>query len=93
LRARAPESPALARYAEAARLLTGNPLAEAEDGARHIAALCDRFGIPPLSSYGVTRADIPVLAAKAAAASSMKGNPIALTPGELEETATRAAGL
>lgn len=93
LRARAAESPALARYAEVARLLTGNPHAEAEDGARHIATLCDRFGIPPLSRYGVTWADIPALAAKAAAASSMKGNPIPLTPGELEEIATRAAGL
>jgi alcohol dehydrogenase class IV len=83
LRARAPESQALRRYQDVARLLTGRPQATAEDGVRWIAELCRRLEIPPLRAYGVSEADIPDLAEKAAQASSMKGNPIGLTPEEL----------
>jgi len=90
LRQRAPESPALARYDEVARLLTGKPHATAADGIAWIAALCRRFEIPPLSTYGVTIADIPDLVAGAADASSMKGNPIKLTREEMEEIVRRA---
>ena len=42
-----------------------------------------------MSDYGVTRADFPILAQKAAAASSMKANPIVLTPEELGEVLAR----
>jgi alcohol dehydrogenase class IV len=87
---RAPESRALARYDEIARLLTGQPHATAADGVAWIAALCRRFEIPPLRTYGVTAADIPLIAARAADASSMKGNPIKLTREELEEIVRRA---
>jgi len=90
LRRRAPESRALARYDEIARLLTAQPHATAADGIQWIAALCHRFEIPPLRTYGVTAADIPLLASRAAEASSMKGNPIKLTQEELEEIVRRA---
>jgi alcohol dehydrogenase class IV len=90
LRRRAPGSRALGRYDEVARLLTGRPHATAADGVEWVAALCRRFEIPPLSAYGVTATDIPVLASRAAEASSMKGNPIALTREELEEIVGRA---
>ncbi|HEY1219467.1 MAG: iron-containing alcohol dehydrogenase [Bryobacteraceae bacterium] len=90
LRRRAPESRALRRYHEVARLLTGKPHATAADGVEWIAALCRRFEIPPLSAYGVTAADIPLLASRAAEASSMKGNPIALTQDERAEIIGRA---
>jgi alcohol dehydrogenase class IV len=90
LRRRAPESRALARYEEVARLLTGKPHATAADGIEWIAALCRRFEIPPLRAYGVKAADIPVLVSRAADASSMQGNPIALTREELEEIIRRA---
>jgi alcohol dehydrogenase class IV len=86
LRARAPASPALGRYNEVARLLTGRSQATAEDGVRWIAEICRKLEIPPLRAYGVTEADIPDLVAKAAQASSMKGNPIVLTPEELRQT-------
>ena len=86
LRARAPASPALGRYAEVARLLTGRSQATAEDGVRWIAEICRKLEIPPLRAYGVTEADIPTLVEKAAQASSMKGNPIVLTPEELRQT-------
>jgi alcohol dehydrogenase class IV len=90
LRRRAPESRTLGRYDEVARLLTGKPHATAADGIEWIAALCQRFEIPALSAYGVTVADIPVLASRAAEASSMKGNPIKLTREELEKIIGRA---
>ena len=83
LRARAPESPALGRYHEIARLLTGRPQASIEDGLGWVAELCGRLEIPPLLSYGVKRSDLDVLVGKAAQASSMKANPISLTPEEL----------
>ena len=83
LRARAPGSEPLRRYEEVARLLTGQSHAAAEDGVRWVAALCRKLEIPPLRAYGVTGSDIPDLVAKAAHASSMKGNPIALTSEEL----------
>lgn len=90
LQRRAPESRALGRYDEVARLLTGKPHATAADGIEWIAALCRRFEIPPLSTYGVTADHIPILASRAAEASSMKGNPIKLTHEEIEEIIGRA---
>ena len=94
LRRRAPAdtsaNPALRRYDEIARLLTRQPHAIADDAVLWIANLCDRLEIPPLRTYGVTEADIPDLAEKAASTSSMKGNPIQLTNQELCEIALRA---
>jgi alcohol dehydrogenase class IV len=83
LRARAPGSPALARYAEAARLLTGDPSARAEDGAAWLAALVAALGVPGLARYGVAAGDVPAVVAAARRASSMQGNPVALTDAEL----------
>jgi len=90
LRRRAPESRALGRYDEVARLLTGKSHATADDGIEWIAALCRRFEIPALRAYGVTANDTPLLASRAAEASSMKGNPIKLTREELDEIIARA---
>jgi alcohol dehydrogenase class IV len=90
LRARAPASQALGRYDEVARLLTGRSQATAEDGVHWTADICRRLEIPPLRAYGVSEADIPDLVEKAAQASSMKGNPIVLTPKELREIVERA---
>jgi alcohol dehydrogenase class IV len=83
LRRRAPESEALRRYEEIARLATGRPQAAIEDGLRWVAALCRRLEIPPLRAYGVGAAQVPPLVEKAAQASSMKANPIVLTAEEL----------
>jgi alcohol dehydrogenase class IV len=90
LRRRAPASSALRRYDEIARLLTRQPHAIADDAVHWIVSLCDRLEIPPLRTYGITEADIPGLAEKAAHTSSMKGNPIQLTAAELSEIALRA---
>jgi alcohol dehydrogenase class IV len=83
LRSRAPGSPALARYREVARILTGKPDASEEEGVTWLAALCRELGIPALSAWGGAVKDFDEVARKAAASSSMKGNPVALGQEEL----------
>jgi alcohol dehydrogenase class IV len=90
LRARAPDSAALGRFAELAALLTGRADATVEDGLLFLAELTGELDVPGLARYGVTRADVPALVAKARVASSMKGNPIALSDDELAEIAAAA---
>jgi alcohol dehydrogenase class IV len=83
LAARSPDSQALQRYDEIARLLTGSANANGRDGAHWLKALVDELSIPGLAAYRMTREDIPMLASKAAKASSMQGNPIKLTTDEM----------
>jgi alcohol dehydrogenase class IV len=90
LRSRLPESPALERLAEVARLLTGRPDASPEDGAAWVAELCQTLSIPGLGQHGLCAAGIPAVIPKARAASSMKGNPIDLTDAELAGILQRA---
>jgi alcohol dehydrogenase class IV len=85
LRARAAGSPALARYDEAARILTGSPTARAEDAVAWLRELVDELHVPRLGAYGVTGADVPRVVEPARRASSMQGNPITLTDDELGE--------
>ena len=90
LQERAPDHPALRRYDEVARILTGKPSATSGDGVVWIQELCQALAIPALSVYGMTAADIPNVAEKAAQASSMKGNPIVLTMDEMQEILRQA---
>jgi alcohol dehydrogenase class IV len=90
LAARAPDNSALARYETVARILTGNSAASVADGVAWIKETCRVLRIPPLSTYRVTPTDIPVIVKKAAAANSMRTNPIALTPDEMTEILRRA---
>jgi alcohol dehydrogenase class IV len=83
LEARAPDHPARGRYEIIARTLTGRHDATAEDGVAWLRALVEELRIPPLRSYGVGDADIDTLVEQASRASSMKANPIVLTPAEL----------
>jgi alcohol dehydrogenase class IV len=83
LRIRQPGSPALARYQTVARLLTGKSDARADDAVDWVRALVSDLRIPGLALYGIKIEDAAVLVAKAAQASSMKANPIVLTPAEL----------
>jgi alcohol dehydrogenase class IV len=80
----------LSRYEQVARILTDRECAAPEDGANWVECLCRDLEVQPLRAYGVREADVPALAALAAAASSMKANPIALTRGQLEELLARA---
>lgn len=90
LRARAPSDAPVSRFVDIARALTGNPLATIEDGIGFVQDLARELAVPGLASYGMTVADIPSVVAKAAAASSMKGNPIPLNAQELTEILERA---
>ncbi len=90
LAARAPESVALARYAEAAVLCTGNPRATARNLVEWLRALVAELNIPGLATYSFGEADFDTLIPQARASSSMKGNPIELTEEELRQ-ALRAA--
>jgi len=90
LRARAPQSEALVRYQRVAQLLTGEESAQPEDGAAWVERLTAELGIPTLAAYGIRRTDLAPLAEMAARASSMKANPILLSPEELREILLRA---
>jgi len=83
LKERAKDSPALLRYREIARLLTGKASATAEDGLKWIRSTGRELSIPKLSIFGLNEKDFPNIARQALKASSMKGNPIALTAEEL----------
>ena len=83
LRTRQPDSPFIERYGEAARLLTGDKNANADDGTIWIKELCQSLDILPLKEYGLNPEDFPALVELSQKASSMKGNPITLTDTEL----------
>ena len=85
LQSRAVGSPALARHDEIARLLTGKVTARAVDGLAWVQELCETLKVPPLAEFGLKEQDFPTVVAKAKKSSSMKGNPIILTDGELME--------
>ncbi|HVO21285.1 MAG TPA: iron-containing alcohol dehydrogenase [Anaeromyxobacter sp.] len=91
LRARSPGHPAVGRFADVARWLTGRPDASAEDGIAWVEGLCRDLGIRGLSALGLTPAGAPDLVVQAKQASSMKANPIALTDAELSEIVERAS--
>jgi len=84
---RLPASPALARYREIAAIVTGRADASAADAVAWTQSLVRALAVPGLSRWGATEADVPALVAKARAASSMKGNPVALEEDELVEIA------
>jgi len=90
LRERASDSPTLARYDQIAQRVTGDPAAHANDGVAWLSALCTELTIAPLSQFGLARADFPAVIAQAQKASSMKGNPLALTDGELRQILDQA---
>jgi alcohol dehydrogenase class IV len=83
LRTRQPEHPAIDRYTQIARILTGKKTAAAQDGVDWVADLVSELNIPALGMLGMDLAQIPEAVEKTLKASSFKGNPIALTADEL----------
>ncbi len=79
-----------ARFDEIGRLLIGNPAAVGEDGVAWLLDLCQAMEVPSLGSYGLTQADFPALIEKSFVSSSMKGNPVQLTEGEMTTILDRA---
>jgi alcohol dehydrogenase len=92
LRARQPDSPALAKYAQAGRLLTRQRHHLADEAA-HAALLgllenwTHTLQLPRLAAYGVTAAGLPRITAHSRG-SSMKTNPIALSDAEITQILT-----
>jgi alcohol dehydrogenase class IV len=84
---RDPNNPALAKYAEAGRLLRGEPgLDEAEARGYLVDTLkawTQAMKLPALGALGVGEADFPRIVVRSRG-SSMKTNPIVLTDGEVE---------
>jgi alcohol dehydrogenase class IV len=78
LTARAPHSPSLPRYRELDRVL-----AQGSDAAEWTTETSIMLRIPGLADMGVRPEDVGVLVERAKVASSMRGNPIALTDEEL----------
>jgi len=75
--------PALDRYTEIAGILTGNPAAAVEDGFAWIRDTVGLLEIPRLAAFGLSLQDVDDVVAKAAASSSMQGNPVALSDDDL----------
>jgi alcohol dehydrogenase class IV len=91
LRAGAPDHPALARYAEAAALLTGQPGAAIEDGVAWVRQTVAALAIPGLGAFGLLPDQAGDIAAQAQRSSSMRGNPAALSQDDLRAILARAA--
>lgn len=85
LRHRDPESVALDRYQEAARLLIGKDGTGIEDLVLWVEEYCQSLDIPRLGTLGISREGASEIIGQAAVASSMKANPIRLTVEELAE--------
>lgn len=90
LRSRQSQLPALRRYNEIGRLVTGNDQATADDGVAWIRDLIATVKIPPLRNHGIRRADFAAIVEGAAKASSMKANPLPLSEAELHAILERA---
>jgi alcohol dehydrogenase class IV len=84
------DRPALDRYAEIARLLTGRPGASIDDGLAWIRETLGLLGVPGLAAFGLGPGQAGDIAAKAAASSSMQGNPVPLSHDELAAVVRRA---
>jgi len=86
LRERDFQNQALSRYGKIAALLTGNANATADEGVKWVQNLVAELPIQKLGTYGIREEHVADIVAKAANASSMKPNPIALTPDEMTQT-------
>ncbi len=84
---RDPGSPALAKYAQAGRILAGLP-STIRDGAARVQLvdtlhdMVQALGVPGLSGFGLTTEQVPLVVADSPG-SSMRTNPVPLTDGEL----------
>ena len=84
LRQREAGSPALGRYDEVARIVSGRADAVADDAAQWAHSIAGELAIPSLAAYGLTAGTMAEVVAAAQKASSMQANPVRLTTAELE---------
>jgi alcohol dehydrogenase class IV len=83
LRARDAADPALDRFAEASQLLTGCPGATIEEGVAWLRETVSLLDVRGLDGYGLPADRSDEIVIKAAGSSSMRGNPVVLSPAEL----------
>ena len=86
LQEREPYNPALAKYAQVGRLLTGRSEMDDATARSSLTALLaewsERLHLPRLNGYGISTADFPQIVANSRG-SSMQTNPIVLTDAEI----------
>jgi alcohol dehydrogenase class IV len=80
----------LARYTEAAQLLTGDSAADLADGLAWIRETLTLLRVPGLASFGLRPQQAEDIAAKALVSSSMKGNPVPLSEADLRAVLLQA---
>ena len=80
---RGEKSPALGRLSEFSVMCTQRTDATPLDGIEWLQRLCVDLSVPAISAFGISEADFGDIVEKAQAASSMKGNPVALSASEL----------
>ena len=80
---RAADTPALAKYHEAAWIVTGHSDAEPVDALEWIRDMSRQMSVPGLADFGITAGHFPEIVKKARNASSMKGNLVKLEDREL----------
>lgn len=90
LNARDANNPAVKRYEDVAKILTGDPDAKAADGVAWLEDLCKHLDVAALSHFGVKEEHFEEIINKSMNASSMKGNPIELTFDELKDILKQA---
>lgn len=83
LRQREPQSPSLQAYSQASEILTGDGRPEMLE--EWLVTLCSDLDVKPLQQLGLAANHVSDLVTRAAAASSMRGNPIELTEKELRD--------
>jgi alcohol dehydrogenase class IV len=83
LREREPDSAALGRYTDIARVLTGRDDATLEHAVDWLREIIADLQVPPLGTMGLRAARHTEVAEKAARSSSMQGNPVQLSHDEL----------
>lgn len=92
LQTREPANPALVKYAQVGRLLSGEPGLDDQQAREALILLLaewsDTLQLERLGAYGIAAADFPHIVANARG-SSMQTNPIVLTDEEIEEILAR----
>jgi alcohol dehydrogenase len=91
LELRAPDSPALAKYANIGRLLASEPDLHDEEAREALVLLLDscteRLMLPGLRAYGIRESDVARIVS-GSRGSSMKTNPVVLEDAEIAEVVT-----
>ena len=86
----------LSQYAEIGRRLLNDPVLNDEAAidacSQFTSDLVRRFGIPPLSKFGMKESDVPAMIALARKASSMRFNPVILSDEVLADVLKAAIG-